>query len=142
VFIWNLNTYEISLYYPWFQFPNPRKLDWRYLIGRYRLVAAIRVWKVYFIEWKICGEIPLNVDRGISVGTLYAGELHTYRVFTTAKLEADIVRSDKVTANSKMTSFPWVSTVHDWDRRVWVWLAAIRRRASDSLRMYTLRIGS
>ena len=29
----------------------------------------------YFIEWKFCRIIPLNADRGISVGALYAGAL-------------------------------------------------------------------
>ena len=37
---------------------------------------------------------------------------------------------------------PCVSTVYARENGVWVWLAAIRRRASDSLRTYKLRIGS
>jgi hypothetical protein len=52
-----------------------------------------------------------------------------------------MVHSANLTANRKLTISYVISPLHARDRRVWFWLAGIWRRASDSLRTYTLRLG-
>ena len=67
---------------------------------------------------------------------------HTYPIFTTANLGAGVVLFANVTANRKVSRSSVVINCARQNSGVWAWLAAIGRRASDSLSTYTLHIGS
>jgi len=77
--------------------------------------------------------VSLQIATSKVIDHLRTGRIF-YNYYNVLLPGAGTVLSANVTATGRWLALPLLSPVHARDNRVWVWLAVIGRRASDSLR--------